>query len=179
MKKLLISFQLIAVSAGAQVTLENTYSNAVGYNNFGLIQLSSSGYKYFENANGQVTLYNLNHSVFRTFTIPAQPFTPIANIGVRFISEELFNTNSSDVEYMIVYSDTNNFGFGARHIRVYDEFGSLLFSRDSADCPNSTNSPIAAACGVVYTSAGVKMIIQKFAFARFGSLQSSRFPPLQ
>ncbi len=160
MKKLMVTFQLIAISATAQITFEASYPNAPGYSNSGLIQLSAAGYKYFENVNGQINIYNLNHSLFRTFSIPPQPFTPISNIGVRFVSDELFNTNSADIEYMIVYRDTTNFGIGPSHIRVYDELGNVLFLRDTADCPNSTNSFPMAQHGIVFTSAGVKMLIR-------------------
>lgn len=161
MKKLLIAFQLMAVSAGAQIALENTYPSSTGANDFGLVNLSSSGYKYYKNTAGTITLYNLNHTVYRSFSIPSQPFTPMTNIGVRFMSEELFNSNAGDIEYLLVYHDTLNFGLAARHVRVYDELGNLLFSRDSVDFMNSTNSVIAPSNGIVYTDQGVKMILFK------------------
>ncbi len=158
MKKLLFALQLIVVSATAQITLETAYATPNPYFSSGIIQLTSSGYKYLIRDSNDIVLYNLNHSVFRTFSIPTLP-TIASQISVRYVSEELFNTNPADIEYMVYYTDTIGPFTGVPHITVFDELGNILFDRDSAVISNSEFSPVQASQGIVATPSGAKMLL--------------------
>lgn len=128
MKKsaLITVFILSSIIVNAQIVLENTYpSGGFVQNNLTIVKLSSSGYKYslVDTTNKQLTLYNLNHSVFKTITIPVQSLT---SYFVLYISETLFDTDPSDIEYLVFP------GISAFNLRIFDETGATLFSLDSA-----------------------------------------------
>ncbi len=150
MKKLLIILLFtLSVNGFAQITLENNYVNS----NLRLVKLSSSGYKYVMNDTSVITLFNLNHTVFRTINIP--PIGYHYTILIRYISEELFNTNPSDIEYLIISSPLPGHSF----THVFDEAGNTLFIQDST-------AQSAAPLGygnedfISYTPSGFKMIMQ-------------------
>jgi hypothetical protein len=160
MKKLFILLMLIAsLSSYAQITLENTYpTGSVIKDYVRLVKLSSSGYKYAANNNSVLTLYNLNHTVFRTIPFPTFPnglmSSSAAVVRTYYISEELFNTNPSDVEYLLFYTDTNSVG----HIYVYDEIGTVLFSKDTVTILGSAIGYLNEDF-ISYTPSGCKMVI--------------------
>lgn len=154
MKKIItILLFVVTISSNAQITLETTYPTG-GVNYLRLVKLSSSGDKYVINDNTTITLYNLNHTVFKTITIPTFS-TGINHCQIYYLSEELFNTNSADVEYFINYTGTTNQSLG--HCAVVDELGNILFARDS--------TVISGGLGygnedfIVPTANGTKMII--------------------
>jgi len=160
MKKLL-TFLLLATATlnYGQITFENKYSTgSVIQNYIRLVKLSSSGYKYVMNDTNTITLYNLNHTLFKTITIPISGFAaffPYPKVQVYYVSEELFNTNPANIEYLVSYSDPSYVG----HIRVYDELGNMLFSKDSTviqltDTYGNENF-------ISYTPSGIKMIISQ------------------
>ena len=150
MKKLIIMLLIIASgSSYAQITLENTYPNS-GLA-LHLVKLSSSGYKYVISDTSTITLFNLNHTVFRSINIPPGGYTSVFNIC--YISEELFNTNPTDIEYFLLYSHSSP-GFA----KVFDEAGNLLFFQDSVVM---YGSPLGRCYEdfISYTSSGYKMMI--------------------
>jgi len=159
MKKLLAFLLLICGSVNAQITLENTYttnvSSAFGSGRLGIIHLSASGYKYMVCDTDQIVLYNLNHSIFKTISVPSQPSMTFNTFNLRYVSEELFNTNANDVEYIMTYATTSNVSI----TKIYDENGNLIFYRDSAFIENQGASEYQQR-GIQYTSAGVKMILR-------------------
>lgn len=152
-KLLLITLIAFGINAKAQIALETTYptgGNSKGHLN--IIKLTTSGYKYMVNDTSNIYLYNLNHSIFKTIPIPYNgPYTySPASVHAIYVSEELFNTNPSDIEYMFTYYN------GAGHIKIYDELGNILFSRDSVTVGGQTYLDYGT---IVYTSSGVKMIL--------------------
>jgi hypothetical protein len=161
MKKIVSLFLLfITISSNAQINLEHTYPATIGETgNTFLVKLSSSGYKYVHYSelaysNDPITLYNLDHSVFKTMT------TPIGSekySDAYYFSEELFDTDSTDIEYIRDYYDTVN---GYHGIRVLDENGNILFSEDSAYLFDNYGGGYENS--ISYTTSGVKMIITKW-----------------
>jgi hypothetical protein len=89
--KFFVSALLISNSINAQISLEHTYSGNSTNSSIGFINLSASGDKYVINdfSLNQIKLYNTNHSLWKTITIPSLPNT----IGYYYqnISENLFN----------------------------------------------------------------------------------------
>lgn len=156
MKKLLLALVLICGVAHSQIALENVYPNG-GAKKLGVVHLTSSGYKYFESDTDQIVLYNLNHSVFKTINIPQQadvnPFTWM----IYYVSEELFNTNPNDVEYVISYGEWIG---NTNRLKIYDENSNLLFSRDSFLLGGIVGDGVQKS-GIVYTSNGVKMTLSR------------------
>ncbi|HTA28012.1 MAG TPA: T9SS type A sorting domain-containing protein [Bacteroidia bacterium] len=138
MKNLLIAISMLFCVGGAkaQLTYEHTYDTG-SYNyttGYGLriIHFSSLGYKYVmvnpDNLHGMVEIYNLNHSLYKQFAIPPQPLSASnPPLIVEYVSDSLFNNNSSDIEYLMEYSDVNSTGY----VKVYNDAGSLIFSKDS------------------------------------------------
>jgi len=159
MKKVLILLLIVAVHGlRAQIVLENTYANGSAVNgNLQLIKLSSSGYKYAVKTLTTITLYNLNHSVFTTITTPTVP--PLAcsscPLNIYFISEELFDTNPSTIEYFWLYGLTNN----VTYARVFNQAGNLLFAKDSVVLSGPGPGYTGHENFIAYSSSGVKMIL--------------------
>jgi hypothetical protein len=161
MKKLLTFLLLVTtLNNFAQITLENTYPPNViptGYGFPRLVKLSSSGYKYAIYDTASVTLFNLNHTVFKNMVIPPRP-VPLLNtqqIHVYYISEELFNTTPTDVEYFVYYADKNFIG----HSIVYDESGNVLFSKDTTNMSLVLTQTFGYEDFISFTTSGCKMII--------------------
>jgi hypothetical protein len=170
MKKLLTLLLLsITLSNYAQITLENKYpSGGVLSDYLRLVKLSSSGYKYAIHDANKITLYNLNHVVFKTITYPAIPgrnttFRP----WILYLSEELFNTNPADIEYFISYADMGS----VNHCAVYDELGSLLFLKDSANNIN-TGTATYNENFITATTSGTKMIISQAQAPNYATVYS-------
>ena len=161
MKNIITTLLLIAsISSYAQITLENIYptGSIINKDYIRLVKLSSSGYKYAENSDSVLTLYNLNHTVFRTIPIPPCPYGLISSSGVvvrtYYISEELFNTNPVDIEYLLFYTDPATIG----HVIVYNETGTVLFSKDTVSFAGSTTGYLNEDF-ISYTPSGCKMIM--------------------
>jgi hypothetical protein len=167
MKKLLIIFSLLFCVAGAkaQLTFEHKYDtgSGLGYS-VRMVHFSSHGFKYVmvnpSATNGMIEIYNLNHSLYKQFPIPPQPAADLytrPNLVVTYISDSLFNTNPSNFEYLIYYSDSSaNF----MHLKIYDDAGTSIYSNDSATLsagfgPGINNEP------VFYTPSGYKIRIDE------------------
>ena len=158
MKKLLTLLLFVATFSNyAQITFENTYPTGSPTKNYlRLVKLSSSGYKYVINDTSKITLYNLNHSIFKTIIFPPCPGWVLntSALHVFYISEQLFNTNPSDIEYFLLYTDKSFI----IHSIIYNDIGNLLFRKDS------TQTALGASYYgnedfISYTPSGVKMII--------------------
>lgn len=161
MKKTFIALLIIAsTSSFAQITLQHTYPHAgTGIASLRLVNLSSSGYKYYTNDTSSITLYNLNHTIFRTINIPA------LNIGfgslfVSYVSEQLFNTNPADIEYFVQFTQT---GSSIGHSRVFDDVGNVLFSQDSTNLGNSW-AYNGNQNNISYTPSGWVMILPAYSY---------------
>jgi hypothetical protein len=121
MKKLFFLFfsAMIFFNADGQINYETTY-------------LLSPMIKYFNHASPKwmtrtyysdtITLYNLNHSLYRQIIVPPQPTTCLAY----FLSEDLFDSDSTTLEYLVASNSAPYF------VKIYREDGTLLFARDSA-----------------------------------------------
>lgn len=155
MKKLLtLLLAMATIVTYSQITFENYYPTGGVPNKYlRLVKLSASGYKYVINDKANITLYNLNHTLFRNITIPTLPINAYSSVNIYYLSEELFNTNPADIEYFLMYNDSN----GISHSKVINEFGSILLTQDS------TSMMLSAQYGneefICYTPSGVKMII--------------------
>lgn len=157
MKKLLtLLLFATCISANAQITFENSYPPPTFNTFLRLVKLSSSGYKYAQYDTTAITIYNLNHTLYKTINIPASAggFGNPINLEVSYISEELFNTNPGDIEYFLYYPGTTYNG----HCRVYDEAGNVLFSKDTVQL-NLSYGDYGYKEFVSYTTTGYKMIV--------------------
>jgi hypothetical protein len=130
MKKIAFLFVMIAsFSIKAQIALEHHYPVI---NNFGVIKLHQAGYKYLmvDIPGSQMKLYNTNHSLYKTITIPSIICT---NKQVYAVTDQLYNTNSL-IEFglsCVTQTQPPNVSITYTFF-VFDENGTLLFQRDSA-----------------------------------------------
>ncbi|MCP4440972.1 MAG: T9SS type A sorting domain-containing protein [Aureispira sp.] len=145
MKTLLLTistFLFLTTMGNAQITFENAYDNVGGYTTtkrFTVVHLENSGEKYmvYDYSTFTITLYNTNHSIFKT--IAAGPaVTSLFNLttyinqevsSLLHVKENLFDTDA-EVEVMIAaaycnasYSDCENATV------IVNENGSTLFSK--------------------------------------------------
>jgi len=119
MKKLIfIALLALGINAKAQITLEHHYSNTKMLK---FVKLSPTDNKWAAINANTITLYNLNHSIFTTISIPNSPISPY---DVLYISKSLFDTDSTTIEYMVDYVSGHPNGL----IKIYREDGTVLFS---------------------------------------------------
>ena len=98
---------LISLQTKAQISLENTYPASSNNVQVFLTRLTKSGYKYaFADAvNNTLKLYNMNHSLFKTMSVPV-PNGYSIYFGPAFVSDSLFNTDAN-VEYAVSFLQSN------------------------------------------------------------------------
>ncbi|MBP6334516.1 MAG: T9SS type A sorting domain-containing protein [Bacteroidia bacterium] len=142
MKKLLIIFLLIISSIDIFGQIQLVHSSQIfNIGHVGVLHLYYAGNKFVERNDSMdiITLYNSDFSVYKIIGFPPLPYNSDYHRWVHYITENLFDTDSTDLEYLLYYQDTSqNF-----HVRIYDEAGTLLFQRDSASSyPHFGNSPI-------------------------------------
>jgi len=117
----------------AQITFDNAYYNSTGSNLY-LTKLHVSGYKYVNGdlPNMKIYIYNTNHSLFKTISIPTLPDPP-SGLAL-FVSENLFDLDNL-VEYIVITYGNNKY-----RLYVIKENGTILMQRDSATISFSNNS---------------------------------------
>lgn len=163
MKKLLfITLIAFGINAKAQIMLENVYAKG----NFAdgrlrIHHLTSAGYKYsmriLNGSSVTIKLYDLNHSLYKTINVPVMANATTNDVW--YISDELFNTNPSDIEYLVIY--TSNTSSNVVYTRIYDENSNLIFSVDTLSLPLFTGASNDNWSPIYYTSSGVKMILYR------------------
>lgn len=158
----------LLLNVKAQITLEHIYPNAnfstvIPEGQLKAVHLTGAGYKYWTidtlNNSGTITVYNLNHSLYKTINIPTQP-TPNNSWSVKYLSDELFNVDSTDIEYMTIGSYIGSMMY-VYYIRIYDETGTVLFSKDSVGLGNYTCTTGLSLPAIFNSSSGVKMILYR------------------
>jgi hypothetical protein len=128
-----------------------------------LVRLRYAGDKYVSYDTLNITLYNLNYTVYKVLPIPDSHLhgEPYTSLFVKYISETLFDTDSSTIEYLLGVAEGNN--TYPPHLHIYDEFGNQLFFKDSAwyDGSNVTGGPFKSQPPILNTSTGTKMFLYR------------------
>lgn len=88
----------LALSCSAQFPLVGTFSGT-GY---ALHTLESAGQKLFNYSATNITIYNLDLTVYASFTLPPPPANHICTM-VGYITEDLFDTDPSTIECVAYY----------------------------------------------------------------------------
>ena len=155
MKKSILITAIIlcsVITANAQITLENTYpSNTRSLGQFfQTVKLAVSGTKYvaINTDSSKITLYNLDHTLFKTINISVTN----SNDAVAYISEHLFDTDDG-IEYLIGSFDLD-------FLTVYNEDGSVVWTE--SDCSQKCFigwQVIGSVQPIVNTDSGTKMIV--------------------
>jgi hypothetical protein len=151
---LLIALVAFGINAQAQITLEHTYPK--GSNNFESVRFINltTGTKYalVNSATFKLDIYNLNHSLYKSFSIPPQG--GFDGWYVNFISDGLFDTDSTSIEYLIYRYKSSPLFYS---VIIYDESGNTTFSLDSATV-GGTN-PLYSTISIFNSENGTKMIL--------------------
>lgn len=154
MKKVLYLASFVALLTGrlaqAQITPETTYQG-----HGPMIRMSTGDYKYqmYRSSTNQVILYNLNHSVYKQFTVPIAATGYTSGYDrIAYVSDALFDNNPATVEFIAQYGYANNISGVYREI-VYSETGSQLAVLDSV-----------SSLAVYNTPSGTKMVAVKAAY---------------
>lgn len=120
-----------AVISKAQLTIDHVYTTD---NPDRFVNLSISGLKYVSlhldipsQTYTYFTLYNPDHTIFKTISIPQFPGKLVNK--VQYISETLFDTDTL-IEFIVGYYFSGPGGIGA--LRVCNENGNILLERDTA-----------------------------------------------
>jgi hypothetical protein len=136
MKKNSLLLVFVLVLFAARVTAQITLDHRTVKNTY-LTKFHLSGYKFIEVNMSlmNIYVYNINHSLFRTIPIPAQPF-PIT--GVYFVSENLFDLDAG-MEFVLNTYDAPS---TVSYLHIYNEDGSLIMARDSTFLAVQASTPI-------------------------------------
>lgn len=134
MKKIIFLFIIMQLSlyTYAQLTLELTAPDGL----YAPVELSNSGTKYIDityGSNGywnidstrQLILRNLDGTIFKTMTIPQKPNPSATVLAVFYVSESLFDMDSTTIEYMIIW-DWKVTPYWHTFIQVVREDGTFL-----------------------------------------------------
>jgi hypothetical protein len=167
MKKIILFFALVAClkKTNAQISFDNTYNFTSIY--LSLDKFHLSGYKYVkaDGASLTIQIYNINHSLYKTISIPPQP-SPI--IRVKYVSEQLFNLDTL-IEYTI---STYKYVSGPpatqdAQFKIYNENGTLIMFRDSANLSETGINQVASVFGnseaVYFDGVNTKMALSLMA----------------
>lgn len=140
--RIVLCLLLIARIGLSQITLD--HSTNVG--GFYLSKFSNNGYKYVQIVGtSSVNIYNLNHTLFNTFNVPA-PYNNnlYLTTTVRYmylLTDNLFDTDNG-FEYVIV---TNASGGGPIvNVTILNDNGTIIMSKDSAQLAGSYNGAVMA-----------------------------------
>ena len=129
MKKiyLLASMCFFFSHAFSQITLQSSFPQNLIYH----AKYKNCGDKliYADYLNNVITLYNLDQSVYKTINVPSIP-TNTNGYGLEYLSESLFDTDSSTFEYLMIGSEAVNNQY-LPHTYIIDEQGNILFVRDT------------------------------------------------
>lgn len=126
--KLLVATLLISNVISAQITLENTYSGNQNYSNFDMVNLKNSGSKYviIDYSLNEIKLYNLNHTLWKTISLPTIP--GFDGYYYENISENLFDLDGQ-VECLIIFYNTNTY---LEQTVVLNEDGTFEFVKQNS-----------------------------------------------
>lgn len=166
MKKVFfIALLAFGMNVKAQITLEHTYNDSISI--FSLVQFSKTDYKWAVIDTVTIKLYNVNHSLYKTIPIKNSPVYPQ---DVLFISNALFDTDSTNIEYMVDYS--SSYYPTGKGVNIYREDGTVLFSDSSlsASFPwtEVTNPVRPLWYPIVKTSTGTKMVLDSINYMTGG-----------
>lgn len=154
MKKIINLVTLVFMTSNlfAQITLEHSYPN--GKWQTSIVKLSNSGMKYqwVNVSTGELKLYNLDHSLFKSMTFPV--LANMSNTEVAYVSETTFDLDAN-VEFMVYYQDDNNWINSIT--KIIDESGVVILNATSETPSINTYDGIHGA--IFNTPSGTKMIL--------------------
>jgi len=155
MKKfILIALIAFGINAKAQIALENTYPNgSINAENIRFINLTTGAkYALVNSTTFQLDIFNLNHSLYKSVPIPSQ--VGFDGWYVNYISDKLFDNDSTDIEYLIFRYKASPIFYS---VIIYDESGNTTFSLDSATVGGF--NPNYSTITIFNTDSGTKMIL--------------------
>jgi hypothetical protein len=165
MKSRMLSFLLAILlsSAGtqAQVTYEGSYPTLFNSpHSFPvLLNMGHDDYKWMsvDYTNNQFNLYNLNHTLYTTVTIPVPLYNPTRNY-IAYVSWSLFDCDSSDFEYVVIPHNYLNDDF-----YIFRQDGTQLFREDSVSVYTCSTCAEGAydMRPIMNTPSGAKLMLQK------------------
>jgi hypothetical protein len=153
MKKIiqLIALFLLTSNIFGQITLEHSYPNGKWQTT--MVKLSNSGYKYqwVNVTTGQLKLYNLDHSLFKSMSFPI--ITGLTGVWIIYVSENTFNLDN-DVEFMLYYQEDGNWVNSG--VKIINEKGTVIFDKASETPAINSYGGIES---IINTPNGTKMIL--------------------
>jgi hypothetical protein len=155
----------------AQLTLEHTYTGgASAYPNVGqvrtfMVNLEVDGYKYVKVnlSNATLTFYNLNHSVFKSFSFSSaadQNANATNTTSILYISQHLFDLDDQ-IEFMFVDFVSMGIGLGSQYVtQIINELNVVETTIMDAAPLVSVNVP-QQQVPIYNTPQGTKLILSK------------------
>ena len=138
---LLLGCLFVFSNVSAQITLDFADPSLSSFQ-FQVIKLQHSGTKYMDYSKLEqleLNLYNLDGSLFNQIILPPEPFGTF-NRNVYGVSESLFDLDSTNIEFLMVYArnfdptpgDTSGATITFVETHILNESGTLLFKEKGA-----------------------------------------------
>lgn len=129
---LALLYGLLCSNLSAQIELEFSHTSFI----YAPVKLSKSGWKYIDqnqlNGANQILLLNLDGSLFKELTLPA-PYNGVNPIVTFYMSETLFDQDSTNIEYMLIYGNPEPNESWQTAVVIANEFGEVLFVEENAN----------------------------------------------
>lgn len=127
MKKILFLTILAILICKVSIGQINLESSDIG--NLKLCNLTIGGYKYysFNRTTNVIKIYNTNHSLYRTISVPSPTGSEVYN-DAAFLSDILFNTDTL-IEFAIIYKALPVIFLQGK---IFNESGTLLLQNNKA-----------------------------------------------
>lgn len=129
-KSIMLLLLLLSLESYSQITLDfqtSEWSNIY-------IKLSNVETKYMSydlnkiNTQNQFELFNLDGSLFKTINLPLKPNPSAGLQQIWYISRSLFDTDTSNIEFLVSYSWDSSFVGSYSEIDVVREDGTILLN---------------------------------------------------
>ncbi len=134
-KLFIVILVLSSLRADCQLTLQKTYPSNATDDLFQFAYLKHSGFKFVYLHSDTLSFYSLNLSLYKNIIIPGN-WSP-GDFSVYCISEGLFDTDTSHIDYMV---ESN----GGDSLKIYNDNGVVIYKEDSAyfapNLPSMTGS---------------------------------------
>ncbi len=151
--------------AKAQMVFENLYTSP---SRFSLINLGSNEYKYYILEDFSIPnhfkLYNMNHSLFLTVNTPIT-YTTNSIYHIAYVSRTLFDCDSSNIEYALLFVGNGGPGYASPYFAVYRTNGFLFQKIDTVRYLLNGNpgyvTPLGLMLPIVNTPYGTKLMLCK------------------
>ena len=132
-KSIFLFFLIVCLNGYSQITLD--FQNSANLIN---VKLNNLETKYANNdpevisTQNQFSLYNSDGTLYKTIRLPPKPDSSAHILNVSWITTSLFDNDSSDIEYLVVYYWDSTYAYSYKDVRIIREDQTILLDEMNA-----------------------------------------------